>query len=54
MFICDMVLRYTGTLKPGQLKSGPVIADMTTTVVHRDKLLIKDAKLFTHSLLPSC
>jgi len=40
MFICDMVLRW--------LESGPVTADLTTTVVHRSKLLKK--RRYTRSL----
>jgi len=43
MFICDMVLRCAGIIKT-RLESGPVIADRTTTVVHRSKLLINDVK----------
>jgi len=39
MFICGMVLRCAGTLKPG-----PVTADLTTTVVHSSKLPINDVK----------
>jgi len=46
MFICDMVLRCTGTLKAG-FKSGPVTADLTTTVVH-----IYDNVQSVHSLTP--
>jgi len=37
-----------------RLKSGPVTADLTTTVVHNSKLLINDVKpdhLLTHSLI---
>jgi len=57
MFICGMVLPCAGTscfpgkhstLKP-RLESGPVTADMTTTVVHSSKLLINDVKP-THSI----
>jgi len=36
MFICGMVFR---------LESGPVTADLTTTVIHNYKLLINDVKL---------
>jgi len=43
-----MVLLCTGTLKP-LLESGPVTADLTTTVVHSYKLLINDGKP-VHSL----
>jgi len=39
MFICSMILQIK-TL----LESGPVIADLTTTVVHSSKLLIVDVK----------
>jgi len=40
MLICSMVLRCAGTLKPG-FESGMVTADLTTTVIHSSKLLIK-------------
>jgi len=43
MLICGMVLWCVGTLKPW-LDSGPVTADLTTTVVHSCKLLINDFK----------
>jgi len=47
MFVCGMVLRCAGTVKP---KSGPVTAGLTTTVVHSSKLLINDIKP-VHSLI---
>jgi len=40
MFICGMVLRCAGTIKPGLSQAGPVTADLTTTVVNSYKLLI--------------
>jgi len=43
MLIYGMVLRCAGTLKIW-LQSGPVTADLTTTVVHSSKLLINDVK----------
>jgi len=39
MFICGMVLRCAGTLKPG-LSQEQLQQDLTTTVVHSYKLLI--------------
>jgi len=51
MFICGMVLRCAGTIK-ARLESGPVTADLTTTVVHRCNLLMNDVK--TRSLTHSC
>jgi len=43
MFICGMVLRCAGTFNT-RLKSRPVTADLTTTVVHSSKLLLNDVK----------
>jgi len=43
MFICGMVFRCAETLKT-RLQSGPVTADLTTTVVHSSKLLINYVK----------
>jgi len=39
VFICGMVLRCAGTIK-----SVPVTADLTTTVIHSAKLLINAVK----------
>jgi len=54
MFICSMVL-HSWHIK-NQLESEPVTADLTTTVVHSYKLLIKDFKPVqradTHSSTP--
>jgi len=41
MFICGMVLRCADTFKT-RLESGPVTADLTTTVLHSSKLLVND------------
>jgi len=46
MFICGMVLRCAGDIKT-RLESGPVTADLTTTIVHNYTLLINDVKHFT-------
>jgi len=43
MFVCGRVLRCAGTDKT-RFESGPVTADLTTTVVHNFKLLINDVK----------
>jgi len=39
----DMAFQCAGTLKP-RLESGPIAADLTTTVVYSYKLLEKDVK----------
>jgi len=53
VFICGTV-RYIGVLvhyiKPSLINYGPVIAVLTTTVVHNYKLLINDVKP-DHSLI---
>jgi len=48
MFICGMILWVCWDIKP-RLESGPVTADLTTTVVHSSKLLINNVKP-VHSL----
>jgi len=49
MFIFGMVLHCADTKT--WLKSGPVVADLTTTVVHSNKSMINDIiNTFTHSL----
>jgi len=48
MFICGMVLRCAGTLKPG-LSLNQLQADLTTTVAHSYKSLTNDVKP-VHSL----
>jgi len=50
VFICGVVLRCAGTLKP-RLESGPVTGDLTTAVVHSYKLLINDFKLVHTNLI---
>jgi len=49
MFICGMVFDGVISLKT-RLESGPVTADLTTTVIHSYKLLINDVKP-DHSLM---
>jgi len=52
MFICGMVLFCAGTFKTW-LESGPVTADLTTTVihVHSYKLLINNVKpVLSHTI----
>jgi len=49
MFICGMVLRVCWHIKT-RLESGPVTADLTTTVVHSYKLLTNNVKP-VHSLI---
>jgi len=49
IFICDMVLRCAGDLKPSLIESRPITAYLTTHVVHSYKLLIHDVKP-VHSL----
>jgi len=49
MFICGMVFRCVCWHIKTCLESGPVTADLTTTVVHSSKLLINDFK-HVHSL----
>jgi len=47
MFIC-MYFSVLVILKT-RLESGPVTADLTTTVIHSYKLLINKVQPFTHS-----
>jgi len=43
LFICGIVIWCAGKLTHG-FESGPVTADLTTTVVHSYKLLINEVK----------